>query len=223
MSICSGQLNFNNNNNNNSDCKCLSFAIYETFYIFTGLDMRLESSSNSLITVADVEMMKCYFSYSSSTDSDNNSGTEPSDSSLMLCEYYIKGICRFRKNCRFSHNIGIWCPHCHTKLPRNWTKQSKHLRKCYETIVLNQEIAASFSQICTICESSVLLSGKKFGLLSDCDHVYCLQCISFLTENDEICCIQCQKISDCCIPRDYVILESNRKTKLFALHRKNSE
>lgn len=50
-----------------------------------------------------------------------------------LCQFYLKGKCRFRERCHFSHELSH-CHHCGTELPLSKISASAHLSRCYKRI-----------------------------------------------------------------------------------------
>jgi hypothetical protein len=51
--------------------------------------------------------------------------------SRKLCKHFLKGRCRQKMSCQFSHEI-IVCPYCSTNLPRATIASSTHLSRCYK-------------------------------------------------------------------------------------------
>jgi hypothetical protein len=48
-----------------------------------------------------------------------------------LCPHFLRGKCRFKKFCRFSHILSI-CPYCKDNLPLNRVSASAHLSRCWK-------------------------------------------------------------------------------------------
>ena len=65
------------------------------------------------------------------------------------CRFFQQGNCRYGENCCFGHEVPS------------------------ANILDNEEDALT----CGICLESVPSSGRKFGLLSNCDHVFCFDCL----------------------------------------------
>ncbi len=48
-----------------------------------------------------------------------------------LCPHFLRGKCRFKKFCRFSHILTV-CPYCREDLPLNRVSASAHLSRCWK-------------------------------------------------------------------------------------------
>jgi len=57
--------------------------------------------------------------------------------SVTVCRHYLKGRCRHKKRCKFSHDIKS-CPYCSSALPDSDPARTSHLTKCWKT---HQEMA----------------------------------------------------------------------------------
>jgi len=158
----------------------------------------------------------------SSSDADSPVSTE---SSTEVCPYFLKGGCRFRKNCRLSHQIGADCPYCQQVLPTTWTQQSKHLRRCWESQVDGEELEQSREIACQICLVDVVRTGRQFGLMSGCVHALCVSCAQQLWNPRKKCieCPICKTVSSCIMPRDRMFFDEERKDKMFGLYLKKEE
>ncbi|KAM9968581.1 hypothetical protein ACTFIW_007731 [Dictyostelium discoideum] len=97
-----------------------------------------------------------------------------------ICFFFSrKGYCRNGDDCRYIH--GNLCDICNKAMliPDNIEQNQTHYIEC----LLNQENQLlrqneSMRQYeCEICFESIVDSGKKFGLLSHCQHKFCLNCI----------------------------------------------
>jgi formate dehydrogenase maturation protein FdhE len=51
--------------------------------------------------------------------------------STEMCRHFLKGRCRYKGMCKFSHEISI-CPYCSRQLPAARIAASTHLSRCYK-------------------------------------------------------------------------------------------
>jgi len=143
----------------------------------------------------------------------NDPTVEKSD---QICPWFLRGGCRFRKNCRLSHDIGGKCPYCGDDLPDTWTQQSKHLKRCWENRIEAQELELSLSLSCEVCGTSQVSS---FALQQNCQHVICSHCwkTSKASPPRRRECLLCGTQSEAIIERDRLYFEPDRKSKAFGL------
>jgi len=158
----------------------------------------------------------------SGQQSTSSAGPSPS---AEICPYFLKGGCRFRKNCRLSHSIGANCPYCAQPLPTTWTQQSKHLKKCWEAQVEEEELVNSVDISCQNCGMDVVAQQQMFGLLNGCIHAYCLGCVEQMWDmrRKAVECPICKKLSNCVIARDRMYFDEERKAKMFGIYMKKLE
>eukprot|EP01132_Coremiostelium_polycephalum_P005289 gene5289-6585_t len=124
-----------------------------------------------------------YISYETKNTSQNSSNSSNSNHNgsngkpEAFCHFYIQGMCRNGDNCKFVH--GNLCEICNKPLlhPNNKEQNEEHMTEC----LINQEKLSQREQMknfeCGICFDSIVEKGRKFGLLSHCNHVFCLECI----------------------------------------------
>jgi hypothetical protein len=62
----------------------------------------------------------------SSSESSSSSSGE-----VAVCRHYLKGRCRHKKRCKFSHDVKV-CPHCASTLPDTDPAKTNHLTKCWK-------------------------------------------------------------------------------------------
>ncbi|KAK5576507.1 hypothetical protein RB653_007651 [Dictyostelium firmibasis] len=97
-----------------------------------------------------------------------------------ICFFFSrKGFCRNGDDCRYIH--GCLCDICNKAMliPDNIEQNQTHYIECLlnqENQVLRQNESMRQYE-CEICFESIVDSGKKFGLLSHCQHKFCLDCI----------------------------------------------
>lgn len=110
------------------------------------------------------------------------SHTSASLEDLVLCRYHITGACRYGEYCTLAH--GMPCPHCNSNSlhPHNKRFANQHLKMCEQKsklmTTLPQEVQdASGGVECGICLEVIATKGNRFGLMTGCDHAFCLVCI----------------------------------------------
>ncbi|XP_022081162.1 probable E3 ubiquitin-protein ligase makorin-1 isoform X2 [Acanthaster planci] len=109
----------------------------------------------------------------------------PQHAEDLLCPFALQGTCRYGENCKFLH--GEVCDMCGSAcLIINDPVQNKHHRElCLAAHEKSMQEAFAFQHSkdvqCCICMEVVLEKSpakeRKFGLLSNCNHPYCLSCI----------------------------------------------
>jgi len=168
------------------------------------------------------ELEHSHSAFSGQQSSASSAGASPS---AEICPYFLKGGCRFRKNCRLSHSIGANCPYCAQPLPTTWTQQSKHLKKCWEAQVEDEELVNSVDISCQRCGMDVVAQQQMFGLLNACIHAYCLGCVEQMWDmrRKAVECPICKKLSNCVIARDRMYFDEERKAKMFGIYMKKLE
>eukprot|EP00026_Physarum_polycephalum_P005581 Phypoly_transcript_05616.p1 GENE.Phypoly_transcript_05616~~Phypoly_transcript_05616.p1 ORF type:complete len:606 (-),score=134.44 Phypoly_transcript_05616:2-1819(-) len=94
-----------------------------------------------------------------------------------LCQFYVQGICRYGSGCRYVH--GNVCDSCGKPclLLDNPQQNEEHLLSCALQSKMLEERQASKDVDCGICYEKTVDKGRRFGLLSHCDHPFCLECI----------------------------------------------
>ncbi|CCI40603.1 unnamed protein product [Albugo candida] len=76
-----------------------------------------------------------------------------------ICSFYVQGVCKYGNRCVFSHSLEV---------PDE--SDAEHQ-------LMEEELKASAEAECNICYEQILAKHERFGLLSGCDHVFCLSCI----------------------------------------------
>ncbi|KAK3132291.1 hypothetical protein QOZ80_6AG0519080 [Eleusine coracana subsp. coracana] len=117
--------------------------------------------------------------WSSSPTVQNQTSMRPSD--LPICSFAAAGNCPYGESCPQMHGdlcttCGKMCLH-----PYRPDEREEHIKLCeknhkrLETLKRSQEIE------CSVCLDRVLskptAAERKFGLLSECDHPFCIACI----------------------------------------------
>jgi len=69
---------------------------------------------------------------STSSTSSGGANTTGAGSGAPVCRHFLQGKCRYKGNCKFSHELEI-CPYCHEQLPTGKVSASAHLSRCWKT------------------------------------------------------------------------------------------
>jgi hypothetical protein len=72
----------------------------------------------------------------SASSSDMRSSVESpgsESSNLDICRHYLKGRCRHKKRCKFSHQVKS-CPYCSAALSDDDSSKTAHLTKCWKSV-----------------------------------------------------------------------------------------
>lgn len=103
----------------------------------------------------------------------------------QLCPYAAVGECRYGENCVYLH--GDSCDMCGLQVlhPMDAAQRSQHIKSCIEAHEKDMELSfavqRSKDMVCGICMEVVYEkanpSERRFGILSNCSHTYCLKCI----------------------------------------------
>ncbi|XP_051146870.1 E3 ubiquitin-protein ligase makorin-like isoform X2 [Andrographis paniculata] len=148
-----------------------------------------------------------------------------------ICSFAAVGDCPRGEKCPHIH--GESCPICGKRClhPFRPLEREQHMKMCekrkkrFETLQRSQEIE------CSVCLEYVLskptLGEKKFGILSECDHPFCISCIrnwrssslaSGLDVNSTLrACPICRKLSYFVVPS--VIWYSSKEEKQDIINR----
>lgn len=119
------------------------------------------------------------------TSSPGSSGASSSSPVLLsraklpgaLCRYHVLGDCRYGDRCRYIH--GTRCDICGQNAlhPTDAAEVSMHTDACGRELERKERVKRSEHVECGICYERPAASGRKFGLLQNCDHAFCLSCI----------------------------------------------
>lgn len=104
---------------------------------------------------------------------------DPADRSI--CSFAAAGDCPCGDECPHIH--GDPCPTCgkHCLHPFRPEEQKEHLKMCekqkkqLEALKCSQEIECSVCLECILSKSTA--AERKFGIMSECDHPFCIYCI----------------------------------------------
>uniref|UniRef100_A0A2K6PIQ1 RING-type E3 ubiquitin transferase n=1 Tax=Rhinopithecus roxellana TaxID=61622 RepID=A0A2K6PIQ1_RHIRO len=152
----------------------------------------------------------------------------------QLCPYAAVGQCRYGENCVFLH--GDLCDMCRLQAlhPMDAAQRSQHIQSCIEAHEKNMEfsfaVQRSKDRVCGICMEVVYEkvnpNEHRFGILSNCNHTFCLKCIRKWRSAKEFesrivkSCPQCQIISNFVILSEYWVEEKEEKQKLIQKYKK---
>ncbi|KAH9507931.1 E3 ubiquitin-protein ligase makorin-1 [Bulinus truncatus] len=109
-----------------------------------------------------------------------------------LCPYYAIGECHYEENCIYLH--GEICDMCDMPRlhPTDLKQREEHEKECIAEHIKQMEFAfavkASKDKECGICLENVMEkegsdSNKRFGILENCNHCFCLNCIRQWRDN----------------------------------------
>ena len=146
-----------------------------------------------------------------------------------LCPYAAVGECRYGENCVYIH--GDICDMCGLQVlhPIDAAQRSQHIKSCIEAHEKDMELSfavqRSKDMVCGICMEVVYEkanpSERRFGILSNCNHTYCLKCIRKWRSAKQFeskiikSCPECRITSNFVIPSEYWVEEKEEKQKLI--------
>ncbi|OXB69348.1 hypothetical protein ASZ78_015748 [Callipepla squamata] len=147
----------------------------------------------------------------------------------QLCPYAAVGECRYGENCVYIH--GDICDMCGLQVlhPIDAAQRSQHIKSCIEAHEKDMELSfavqRSKDMVCGICMEVVYEkanpSERRFGILSNCNHTYCLKCIRKWRSAKQFeskiikSCPECRITSNFVIPSEYWVEEKEEKQKLI--------
>ncbi|NXF84055.1 MKRN2 ligase, partial [Sclerurus mexicanus] len=155
----------------------------------------------------------------------------PCGAGAQLCPYGAAGAspCPFGERCPYLH--GDLCEICGLRVlhPLDPEQRKAHEMMCMATFEHDMEKAFAFQasqdKVCSICMEVVYekpsASERRFGILSNCNHTYCLSCIrqwrcAKQFENPIIkSCPECRVISEFVIPSVYWVEDQEKKNELI--------
>ncbi|XP_028931068.1 E3 ubiquitin-protein ligase makorin-1, partial [Ornithorhynchus anatinus] len=151
------------------------------------------------------------------------------DMKKQLCPYAAVGECRYGENCVYLH--GDSCDMCGLQVlhPVDAAQRSQHIKSCIEAHEKDMELSfavqRSKDMVCGICMEVVYEkanpSERRFGILSNCGHAYCLKCIRKWRSAKQFeskiikSCPECRITSNFVIPSEYWVEEKEEKQKLI--------
>jgi E3 ubiquitin-protein ligase makorin len=76
-----------------------------------------------------------------------------------ICTFFLQGLCRYGNSCFYSHSL------------------NERIESEDEMIAIGEEIRLSKELECGICYDNIMAKEERFGLLSGCNHAFCLTCV----------------------------------------------
>ncbi|XP_077957547.1 putative E3 ubiquitin-protein ligase makorin-1 isoform X3 [Gasterosteus aculeatus] len=147
----------------------------------------------------------------------------------QLCPYAAVGECRYGVNCAYLH--GDVCDMCGLQVlhPTDNAQRSAHTKACIEAHEKDMEISFAIQRskdmMCGVCMEVVFEkanpSERRFGILSNCSHCYCLKCIRKWRSAKQFeskiikSCPECRITSNFVIPSEYWVEDKEDKQKLI--------
>ncbi|KAI0983916.1 hypothetical protein GJ496_009886 [Pomphorhynchus laevis] len=149
----------------------------------------------------------------------------------VICPFYQMSGCCDNPDCKDIH--GSYCVVCQEYAldPDNSIQRAQHEKACNEKFEELMEeafaIQLSADKVCSICLETVIDKSNKskarFGLLHNCDHVFCLSCIrkwraagnAQLTNRVVKACPECRITSDFVTPSPYWYGSKEEKLKII--------
>ncbi|XP_063845141.1 E3 ubiquitin-protein ligase makorin-2-like [Scylla paramamosain] len=171
-----------------------------------------------------------YVSYAQVVGAGNKetSSTTSCGSDGELCPTYLmSGKCQLGEQCSYIH--GLMCEVCQLACLHPFDEEQRRIHKEECTKLMEAEMEHSFAvarskdKVCGICMDTVmerpLASQRRFGILPNCAHCFCLNCIrkwrqSKQFENKIIrSCPECRTQSDFVIPSRYWVDDKDKEEK----------
>jgi len=147
-----------------------------------------------------------------------------------LCPYTQQGECPFQGSCHYVHGdpcelCGKPCLH-----PSDQSQRRAHQAECMKVLEddmqLSFAISRSSDKACGICMETVMeksnLKERQFGILTGCNHIFCLSCIREWRGRKEYkrnvvrACPECRVHSDFIVPSTYWHEDDKEKEKFIA-------
>lgn len=161
------------------------------------------------------------------------------------CKFFFEGVCRYGSTCRFSHdqdvyNASLALQDCdmndHVTITStdditneddggeadmNQTQPSQSLETTQPSTQSTQPAQPSLT--CSICMEAIQQTGKRFGILSSCDHIFCIDCLrkwrkqpktrSVIDVQAALSCPTCRTKSQYVMPSLTFLTGSEKETK----------
>ncbi|XP_055854606.1 probable E3 ubiquitin-protein ligase makorin-1 isoform X2 [Episyrphus balteatus] len=148
------------------------------------------------------------------------------------------GLCPYEYDCPF----GLACTYQHIELcemcdsyclhPTDTQQRRKHIQECLQQherdMELSFAIARSKDKQCGICFDTIMEKAgreKRFGILPNCSHIFCLECIRKWRQAKQFehkitrACPECRVASDFVCPSAFWVETKEEKDKLLVDYR----
>ncbi|KAL7031794.1 hypothetical protein ACKWTF_007136 [Chironomus riparius] len=156
----------------------------------------------------------------------------PADDPTQICPFLMKsGICRY-ETCSYAH--GEMCEMCGKFCldPYNVEQRKKHEKDCISAHEREMELAFSIQRskekTCGICFEIVWEKEgreQRFGILPNCNHCFCLECIRTWRQAKQFdnkiirSCPECRICSDFVCPSSFWCDSAEEKEKLISKYK----
>jgi len=150
------------------------------------------------------------------------------------CKFFLMNRCNKGEYCSFRHDVQmeeISTKPTFTQIPKRKPIPCKFFQSgsCFkgiactfshalerDTLSEDSTLKEGHEQSCSICLENVVTNHKRFGLLSGCDHVFCLECIREWRKqaDSEVVrtCPLCRQQSHYVIPSDLFVTGEAKKS-----------
>lgn len=165
-------------------------------------------------------------------ENENQQNQQQISDSSVLCPFMLKsGMCR-NETCEYAH--GMMCELClkYCLDPLDEDQQKRHNSECIAIHEQEMEIAfliqKSKEKTCGICFDIVWEKDgreQRFGILPNCNHCFCLECIRKWRQAKQFdnkiirACPECRTCSDFVCPSSFWVDNSEEKEKLITKYK----
>eukprot|EP01127_Copromyxa_protea_P019821 TRINITY_DN6515_c0_g1_i3.p1 TRINITY_DN6515_c0_g1~~TRINITY_DN6515_c0_g1_i3.p1 ORF type:complete len:534 (-),score=53.94 TRINITY_DN6515_c0_g1_i3:64-1665(-) len=116
-----------------------------------------------------------------------------------------------------SPNLGVQCPYCHKMTSANEESRNVHNIECSRKHQQKAELESSKNFRCQKCNIKVVENGRRFGLLVECNHCFCLPCIKeWRSETAKRDCPICGVLSHFVVPSNIMVIDAEKKAVVIS-------
>ncbi|KAM7356027.1 makorin 1 [Cochliomyia hominivorax] len=159
-------------------------------------------------------------------------GIPESGSINEICPF--EGVCPYNMYCAYAIHLEL-CEMCDQFClhPSDESQRKKHKKECLQqheqAMELSFAIARSKDKTCGICFDTIMEKAgreKRFGILPNCNHIFCLECIRKWRQAKQFehkitrSCPECRVASDFVCPSAFWVETKEEKDKLLGDYRK---